>query len=106
MRICHVSPHLPPDQAANALLPAQLGAWSASRGAEVRFVTQPPTQGRPLVDSLPGDVFRVRPRSGSGLSRLLRIDLVRRTRSITQALERAARQSDLLHLHSNGLILG
>ena len=28
MRICHVSPHLPPDQAANALLPAQLG-WMA-----------------------------------------------------------------------------
>ncbi len=36
MRICHVSPHLPPDQAANALLPAQLGVWSAARGDDSR----------------------------------------------------------------------
>lgn len=83
MHICHVSPpHLPPDQAANALLPAQLGAWIAARGAEVRFVTQPPTQGRALVGELPGQVWRVRPRSGSGLSRR---HLVRRSRSITRA---------------------
>ena len=32
MRICHVSPHLPPDQAANALLPAELGRWAAQAG--------------------------------------------------------------------------
>ena len=25
MRICHITPHLPPDQAANALLPYHLG---------------------------------------------------------------------------------
>ena len=25
LRICHITPHLPPDQAANALLPAHLG---------------------------------------------------------------------------------
>src|SRR3712207_7036370 len=42
MRVCHVSPHLPPDQAANALLPAQIGAWSRARGIDVSFVTQPP----------------------------------------------------------------
>lgn len=105
MRICHVSPHLPPDQAANALLPAQLAGWSAARGAEVRFVTQPPTQGRAPVGALPGQVWRVRPRSGSGLSRMLRIDLVRRSRSIALALEQAAGQADLLHLHSNGLLV-
>ena len=28
MHILHVTPHVPPDQAANALLPAQLGEWS------------------------------------------------------------------------------
>ena len=46
MRLCHVSPHLPPDQAANSLLPAQLGAWGAEAGHEITFVTQYPAQGR------------------------------------------------------------
>ena len=32
MNIVHVTPHLPPDQAANALLPYQLGEWAAARG--------------------------------------------------------------------------
>ena len=44
MRIVHVSPHLPPDQAANALLPFQLGEWGRARGDEVTFVAHPPTQ--------------------------------------------------------------
>ena len=45
MHICHVSPHLPPDQAANALLPAQLGRWAAARGDQVTFVAHEPAQG-------------------------------------------------------------
>jgi glycosyltransferase involved in cell wall biosynthesis len=105
MRICHVSPHLPPDQAANAILPAQLGTWSHDAGAEVAFVTQPPTQGGPIVDVLPGPVRRVRARSMSPLSRLLRLDALRRGRSIAAALDDAAGHADLLHLHSNGLIV-
>jgi glycosyltransferase involved in cell wall biosynthesis len=105
MRVCHVSPHLPPDQAANALLPAQLGAWGRARGIDVSFVTQPPTQGRPDTATLPGPVHRVRARSSSAMARALRIDLVRRARSIMAALDRAANAADLLHLHSNGLIV-
>ena len=35
MRIVHITPHLPPDQAANALLPLQLGEWAAARGDSV-----------------------------------------------------------------------
>jgi len=105
MRVCHVSPHLPPDQAANALLPAQLGAWSAAAGTEVAFVTQPPTQGRSSEATLAGPIYRVRPRSASPLSRWLRIDAIKRSRSIVAALEQAARGADLLHLHSNGLII-
>ena len=50
MRICHVSPHLPPDQAANALLPAELGAWAHARGDVVTFVTHAPAQGRAATD--------------------------------------------------------
>ena len=60
MRICHVSPHLPPDQAANALLPAELGAWLRAAGHDVSFVTQAPAQGKTADDStLPGPVVRV-----------------------------------------------
>ena len=42
MRIVHVTPHLPPDQAANALLPFQLGEWAAARGDSVHYVAHPP----------------------------------------------------------------
>jgi glycosyltransferase involved in cell wall biosynthesis len=105
MRICHVSPHLPPDQAANAILPAQLGAWSHAAGDEVSFITQPPTQGRPAADGLPGPIRRVRGRSTSRVARVLRIDTMRRARSVVAALSDLARDADLLHLHSNGLII-
>jgi glycosyltransferase involved in cell wall biosynthesis len=105
MRVCHVSPHLPPDQAANALLPAQLGTWSRSRGIAVSFVTQPPAQGGTATDTLPGPVRRVRGRSPSRLQRALRIDTLQRARSITRALDEVASGADLLHLHSNGLII-
>jgi glycosyltransferase involved in cell wall biosynthesis len=105
MRICHVSPHLPPDQAANAILPAQLGAWSHAAGADVVFITQPPAQGRAAADGLPGPVLRVRGRSTATVSRWLRIDSLRRARSVIAALNTVARDADLVHLHSNGLIV-
>jgi glycosyltransferase involved in cell wall biosynthesis len=105
MHICHVSPHLPPDQAANALLPAQLGAWSHDAGDTVSFVTQPPSQGGASSDALPGAVRRVSARSSSRVSRWLRVDTLRRSRSIAAALSDVARDADVLHLHSNGLIV-
>ncbi|MEO7192896.1 MAG: glycosyltransferase [Vicinamibacterales bacterium] len=105
MQVCHVSPHLPPDQAANALLPAELGRWTHARGMSVSFVTQPPTQGGPVADSLPGPVYRVAPRSASRFARVTRVDTFRRARAIARALDQAAAGADLLHLHSNGLIV-
>jgi len=107
MRICHVSPHLPPDQAANALLPAELGGWLRSAGHDVSFVTQAPSQGKTADDStLPGPVVRIAGRgTPSALARLTRLHTLRRAREITAALERAATGAELLHLHSNGLII-
>ena len=106
MRVCHVSPHLPPDQAANAILPAQLGEWSAAAGHDVTFITQAPAQGRDVSTSLPGRVRRLTTRrSTSSLLRTLRIDTWRRTREITAALDDLAQGADVLHLHSNGLII-
>lgn len=110
MRICHVSPHLPPDQAANALLPAHLGRSAHEAGHAVTFVTQasgPRRDGASgqLRDALPGPVRETRRRSTSGIERLLRIDGVRRAQSIANALTQVAGDADLLHLHSNGLII-
>jgi len=104
MRICHVTPHLPPDQGANALLPAQLGGWQKARGDVVSFVTHGPTQGgTPQHD--PSIVILPR-RQGSGLTRWLRLDAVAVARSVEAALSaQSLRASDLLHLHSNGVIV-
>ena len=78
MRVCHVSPHLPPDQAANALLPAELGRWTHARGHEVTFLAQAPRQGGTQAVDLPGRVRHVsNVRSPSALSRALRVDTLR-----------------------------
>jgi glycosyltransferase involved in cell wall biosynthesis len=105
MRICHVSPHLPPDQAANALLPAHLGRWAHDAGHEVSFVTQGQRQVQPGRPQLPGPVRETRPRSTSPLQRVLRIDALQRSRSIAAALDDVAAHADIVHLHSNGLII-
>ncbi|MFI5177657.1 MAG: glycosyltransferase [Vicinamibacterales bacterium] len=106
MRVCHVSPHLPPDQAANALLPAELGRWAAARGDEVTFAAHEPAQGRASSDALAGPVTWI-PRRGHSriVWRALRLDAWRHLQVINAALDRAARRADLLHLHSNGLII-
>jgi 1,2-diacylglycerol 3-alpha-glucosyltransferase len=106
VRVCHVSPHLPPDQAANALLPAELGRWTARAGGTVTFVVHDPAQGRSTEADLPGRVWRVPRRTrASGLRRLLRLDSWANAGQISRALDDAAREADLLHLHSNGLIV-
>jgi glycosyltransferase involved in cell wall biosynthesis len=106
MNICHVTPHLPPDQAANAILPAELGRWSARRGDVVRFLTLEPAQGRSTSDELPGPVRRLPRRArGSGIAGFLRIDAWRHAKMIGASLDLIAQDADVLHLHSNGLIV-
>ena len=117
MRICHVSPHLPPDQGANALLPAELGRRMSARGDAVAFVAHEPRQvgprGRqdPVAPSAggtlpPGVPVRWIPRRRSaGVLRSLKIDAWLVVRRVNAALNGAAREADVLHLHSNGLII-
>jgi glycosyltransferase involved in cell wall biosynthesis len=106
MRVCHVSPHLPPDQAANALLPAELGAWAHARGDAVTFVSLAPAQGRPATNLASGRIWRVPRRpAASRVRRLLRLDSLQQARAISAALDAAAHDADLVHLHSNGLII-
>src|SRR5476649_2935457 len=105
MRICHVSPHLPPDQAANALLPAALGAWGRARGDDVAFVAHAAAQGG-HGGALLGEVEWIPRRNrNAGISRWLKLDALSVARNVSAALERVASNADLLHLHSNGLII-
>jgi glycosyltransferase involved in cell wall biosynthesis len=102
MRILHVTPHLPPDQAANALLPAQLGAWAAAAGHVVEFVAHPPQQVRGQ-SPLPGPVAWV-PRRRRGILDPLRLGPLRAAWRMRGTLAPAIARADLVHVHSNGLL--
>ena len=104
MRICHITPHLPPDQAANALLPFHLGRWSTDSGDEVVFAAHPAASEN--HQPLPGPVEWVPRRDRSDA-----LWIVRKARGVRQALE-IVRQVDpivenvdIVHLHSNGLLM-
>jgi glycosyltransferase involved in cell wall biosynthesis len=113
MRICHVTSHLPPDQAANALLPLHLGRWAQQAGDSVVYVAHPPraldgaseARLREVERELPGPVTWVEARRGRSrvplaaqLSSLLELARIRREATATIA------GADLVHIHSNGLL--
>ncbi len=108
MRICHVTPHLPPDQAANALLPAHLGESAAAAGIDVAYVAHPPRQdpsrrsGRHAAGSV---TWVPLDRASSLLARRLRVDTIRSFWAFVKLAGPVIRSSDLVHLHSNGLII-
>jgi glycosyltransferase involved in cell wall biosynthesis len=107
MRVCMVTPHLPPEQSANALLPVILGTELRGRGVESWFVAHPPGTGGAAARDGQGSLGRVtyvprRARSRTG-------------RTVGGALFAGARMmlgsrasirgSDVVHLHSNGFII-
>lgn len=102
MRILHVTPHLPPDQAANALLPWQLGNWAAADGADVEYVAHPPRAGghAPLA----GPCVWVPRTAGGRLARRLKLASLLAARRLYQALGPAIARADVVHVHSNGLL--
>ncbi|MBI4475853.1 MAG: glycosyltransferase family 4 protein, partial [Acidobacteria bacterium] len=103
MRICHVTPHLPPDQAANALLPLHLGRWASHAGHEVMYVTHPPITGERSPVALPGPVT-VLPRRSKRPALLRKAHSLVETRRISRAIEPVVLSADLIHVHSNGLL--
>lgn len=108
MRICHVTPHLPPDQAANALLPWHLGEWGRAAGDEIAFVAHPPRAGMPTA--LPGPVVWLPSRhalnetSGREAVRHRRRGALRAAWRIWREAGPAIRDAELVHIHSNGLL--
>ena len=98
----HLTPHLPPDQAANALLPFQLGEWARARGDRASFVAHPPLHGggAATVDG----VITV-PRTNRGvLQRTLRLGSIKGAWRIRRAATAVIRDADIVHIHSNGLL--
>jgi glycosyltransferase involved in cell wall biosynthesis len=102
MRILHVTPHLPPDQAANALLPAQLGGWARERGDEVEYVAHPPRAGGSAP--LAGPVTWVPRRTGNILDRALHLGPALAAFKMRRALAPCIARAEVVHVHSNGLL--
>ncbi len=102
MRILHVTPHLPPDQAANALLPWQLGNWARDAGDAVEYIAHPSRAGGRAA--LAGPVTWLPRRSGSFFDRTLRIGSVIGAWRIQRALAPLIARADVVHAHSNGLL--
>lgn len=124
MRIIHITPHLPPDQAANALLPFQLGEWATARGDSVHYIAHPPAHAveeRPRPQAAAGarsergdgqgphasGVEHVTwiPRTKRSLwQRTLRVGSIAGAWRIRRDAEALIRSADLVHVHSNGLL--
>jgi glycosyltransferase involved in cell wall biosynthesis len=102
MRILHVTPHLPPDQAANALLPWQLGLWAREARDTVEYVAHPPRAGRPAEAA--GPVTWVPRRRGGFIDRGLRLGSVTGALRIRRRIAGAIDRAELVHVHSNGLL--
>ena len=102
MRIVHVTPHLPPDQAANALLPYQLGQWARERGDEVCYVAHPPRAGE--AAPLAGPVTWIPRRMPSFVDRVTRAGAIANAWRTWRGAGPAIRRADIVHVHSNGLL--
>jgi glycosyltransferase involved in cell wall biosynthesis len=102
MRILHVTPHLPPDQAANALLPWQLGNWASDRGDDVEYIAHPPRTGGRAACA--GPVTWVPRRSGGVLNRTIPIASLFRAARLRRLLAPLIARADIIHAHSNGLL--
>jgi glycosyltransferase involved in cell wall biosynthesis len=110
MRICHVTPHLPPDQAANALLPFHLGNWARSRGEAVSYLAHPPRAAAgndPVTASveLPGPVIWIAPRRrGPAVARALKLGGLAAAARVMRQVRPSVAAADLVHIHGNGLL--
>lgn len=102
MRVLHVTPHLPPDQAANALLPWQLGNWFRDDGGQVEYIAHPPRAAG--AAPLAGDVTWVSRRSSNPLERVPMAGSMLATARLWKTLASAIARADVVHAHSNGLL--
>jgi glycosyltransferase involved in cell wall biosynthesis len=99
--IVHLTPHLPPDQAANALLPFHLGEWAKARGDAVHFIAHPPASGASAATT---NVTWIPRTERTLLQRVFRTGSIAGAVRIRRAAAPILRRADLVHVHSNGLL--
>jgi glycosyltransferase involved in cell wall biosynthesis len=101
MHVCMVTPHMPPEQAANALLPAVLARELARAGHVSTFLAHPNPAGGAQARNR--TVYTAR----RGRGRVARSPLgaLATAARLAAASARAFRGVDLVHLHSNGFII-
>jgi glycosyltransferase involved in cell wall biosynthesis len=113
MRICHVTAHLPPDQAANALLPLHLGQWARQAGDEPSYVAHPPralggaagSALRAVEQELPGPVTWIGPRlHRTRVPVAAQLSSLRELARIRRAALSSLAGADVVHIHSNGML--
>ncbi len=100
MKICMVTPHLPPDQAANALLPQLLHDGLVADGHDVRLMAFEPRDPRPEKRPENPDVHYI-PRPRNGLARKLRLSQLETWFAVRAKARKAFRDVDVVHIHSN-----
>ncbi len=91
-----VTPHLPPDQAANALLPQLLRDGLSREGHEVRLMSFEPREGRTRQ---PDVRYISRPRNG--LARTLRLSSIETGLSVWRESRAFFEGAGVVHVHSN-----
>ena len=101
MNIVHLTPHLPPDQAANALLPLHLGEWATRRGDTVHFIAHPPASGTGAPQSNTTWIPRT---ERTLLQRVARTGSIAGALRIRRVATPILREADVVHIHSNGLL--
>lgn len=109
MRIVHITPHLPPDQAANALLPFQLGEWAAARGDSVHYIAHPPVlrgvEGPASGSASPRPEVTWIPRTERSIwQQTLRVGSIAGAWRIRRGGNAFIKAADVVHVHSNGLL--
>jgi len=102
VHICQVTPHLPPEQAGNAILPAVLARELGQSGHRMTFLTHP-VVGSPR--SVSGYTVVYARRRGRGAVARSPLGAVATALGLAMASTRAFRGVDLVHLHSNGFII-
>jgi len=102
MRVCMISPHAPPDQAANALLPVMLGAGLSAHGVTTSLVIHRSSQAPRHESPLPAVVV---PRRGRGPIARSPLGAVVAAAQIAYGARPSIEKADLTHLHGNGLII-
>ncbi len=102
MRVCHVTPHLPPEQAANAILPVQLAQALAAAGVQSTFVSH--FSERFGAAGAPAGVA-IAPRRGRSWIARSPVGAAVAAAAMGRVAKPRLAGADVVHLHSNGQLV-